>query len=64
MESKYNIKRIRRDTHALERKDSAIFQAQKEYIDTAIIPLTLIDGSSQGFLSAASAAEFTLSLVI
>jgi len=43
-------------------KDSTIFQAQKEYIDTAIIPLTWIDGSSQGFLSAASAAEFTLSL--
>ena len=30
-------------------KIAAIFQAQKEYIDTAIIPLTLIDGSSQGF---------------
>jgi hypothetical protein len=43
-------------------KDSAVFQAQKEYIDTAIIPLTLIDGSQNGFQFAASAADFTLSL--
>ncbi|MFF2752695.1 YpiF family protein [Psychrobacillus sp. NPDC058041] len=43
-------------------KDSAVFQAQKEYIDTAIIPLTLIDGSENGFQFAASAADFTLSL--
>ena len=43
-------------------KDGAIFQAQKEYIDTAIIPLTWIDGSEQGFLFAASAADFILSL--
>ncbi|WP_144511344.1 DUF2487 family protein [Bacillus sp. FJAT-22090] len=43
-------------------KDSAIFQAQKEYIDTAIIPLILIDGSEHGFPFAASAADFTLSL--
>ena len=43
-------------------KDSAVFLAQKEYIDTAIIPLTLIDGSEQGFQFAASAADFILSL--
>ncbi|QFF98714.1 DUF2487 family protein [Psychrobacillus glaciei] len=43
-------------------KDSAVFQAQKEYIDTAIIPLTLIDGSDSGFQFAASAADFVLSL--
>lgn len=43
-------------------KESAVFQAQKEYIDTAVIPLTLIDGSEQGFQFAASAADFTLSL--
>ena len=43
-------------------KDSAVFQAQKEYIDTAVIPLTLIDGSQNGFQFAASAADFTLSL--
>ncbi|WP_313890980.1 DUF2487 family protein [Psychrobacillus sp.] len=43
-------------------KDSAVFQAQKEYIDTAVIPLTLIDGSEYGFQFAASAADFILSL--
>lgn len=43
-------------------KDSAIFQTEKEYIDTAVIPLTLIDGSDFGFQQAASAADFTLSL--
>lgn len=43
-------------------KDSTVFLAQKEYIDTAIIPLTLIDGSEQGFQFAASAADFILSL--
>lgn len=43
-------------------KDSTVFQAQKEYIDTAVIPLILIDGSNQGFQFAASAADFTLSL--
>ncbi|TQR19766.1 DUF2487 family protein [Psychrobacillus vulpis] len=43
-------------------KDSAVFQAQKEFIDTAVIPLTLIDGSEHGFQFAASAADFTLSL--
>ena len=43
-------------------KDSAVFQAQKEFIDTAVIPLTLIDGSDEGFQFAASAADFTLSL--
>ena len=43
-------------------KDSSVFQAQKEYIDTAVVPLTLIDGSEQGFQFAASAADFTLSL--
>ena len=30
-------------------KDSAVFQAQKEYIDTAVIPLIVIDGSEHGF---------------
>lgn len=43
-------------------KDSAVFLAQKEYIDTAVIPLILIDGSEHGFQFAASAADFTLSL--
>ena len=43
-------------------KDSTVFQAQKEYIDTAIVPLILIDGSEHGFPFAASAADFTLSL--
>lgn len=43
-------------------KDSALFQAQKEYIDTAVIPLILIEGSENGFPFAASAADFTLSL--
>ncbi|MER2078433.1 YpiF family protein [Psychrobacillus psychrotolerans] len=43
-------------------KDSTVFQAQKEYIDTAVIPLIQIDGSDEGFRFAASAAEFTLSL--
>ena len=43
-------------------KDSAVFQAQKEYIDTAVIPLIVIDGSEHGFPFAASAADFTLSL--
>ncbi|GGA25730.1 DUF2487 family protein [Psychrobacillus lasiicapitis] len=43
-------------------KDSAVFQAQKEYIDTAVIPLIVIDGSEHGFGFAASAADYTLSL--
>ena len=43
-------------------KDVAVFQTQKEYIDTAIVPLVLVDGSTQGFQFAASAADFTLSL--
>ena len=43
-------------------KDSRVFQAQKEYIVTALIPLILIDGSVDGFPFAASAADFTLSL--
>jgi len=43
-------------------KDSTVFQAQKEFIDTAVIPLILIDGSDEGFHFAASAADFTLSL--
>jgi len=43
-------------------KDSTIFQAQKEFIDTAVIPLIQIDGSPEGFQFAASAADFTLSL--
>lgn len=43
-------------------KDSVIYQAQKEFIDTAVIPLIQIDGSDEGFQFAASAADFTLSL--
>jgi hypothetical protein len=43
-------------------KDSTVYQAQKEFIDTAVIPLIQIDGSDEGFQFAASAADFTLSL--
>ncbi len=43
-------------------KDTAVFQTQKEYIDTAVVPLVLVDGSEHGFQFAASAADFTLSL--
>ncbi len=43
-------------------KDVTVFQTQKEYIDTAVVPLVLVDGSEQGFQFAASAADFTLSL--
>lgn len=43
-------------------KDSKVYQAEKEFIDTAVIPLIQIDGSDEGFQFAASAADFTLSL--
>ena len=39
-------------------KDSAVFQAQKEYIDTAVIPLTLIDGSDAGISICSFSCEF------
>lgn len=43
-------------------KDLNIFLQQKEYIDTAIVPLTKLDGSSEGIKQSASATEFLLSL--
>ena len=35
---------------------------QKEYIDTALIPLLLIEGSPEGMKQSASAAEFLMNL--
>ncbi|MBQ0139433.1 MAG: YpiF family protein [Kurthia sp.] len=43
-------------------KDLDIFLQQKEYIDTAIVPLTKLDGSQEGMKQSASATEFLLSL--
>ncbi|MGE7920241.1 DUF2487 family protein [Viridibacillus sp. NPDC093762] len=43
-------------------KDVEVFSAQKEFIDTAIVPLTVIDGSPIGMKQSASSAEFLMSL--
>lgn len=43
-------------------KDLDVFMAQKEYIDTAIVPLTKLDGSIEGIKQSASATDFLLSL--
>ncbi|MGE7621548.1 YpiF family protein [Viridibacillus sp. NPDC096237] len=43
-------------------KDVEVFSAQKEFIDTAIVPLAVIDGSPTGMKQSASAAEFLMSL--
>lgn len=43
-------------------KDLNVFMEQKDYIDTAIVPLTKLDGSAEGIRQSASAADFLLSL--
>lgn len=43
-------------------KDVEQFQAQKQFIDTAIIPLVQLDFSEQGIKQSSSAAEYLLSL--
>lgn len=42
--------------------DLNVFLNQKEYIDTAIVPLTKLDGSAEGINQSASSTEFLLSL--
>ncbi|MBK3496732.1 YpiF family protein [Viridibacillus sp. YIM B01967] len=43
-------------------KDVDVFLTQKEFIDTAIVPLAVMDGSPIGMKQSASAAEFLMSL--
>lgn len=43
-------------------KDLDVFLQQKEYIDTAIIPLIRLDGSQEAIKQSASASDFVLSL--
>lgn len=43
-------------------KDVELFQAQQQFIDTAIIPLVQLDFSEQGIKQSSSAAEYLLSL--
>lgn len=43
-------------------KDIEIFTAQKEFIDTAIVPLTKLSGALDQIKQSASSAEFLMSL--
>lgn len=43
-------------------KDMSIFLEQKEFVDTAVIPLLLIDGQASQLKQSASGAEFLMAL--
>lgn len=43
-------------------KDIEEFTKQKEYIDTAVVPLVMIDGTDLGIKQSVSGAEFLMSL--
>lgn len=43
-------------------KDISVFIEQKEFVDTAVIPLLLIDGQASQLKQNASSAEFLMSL--
>ena len=43
-------------------KDISIFQEQKEFVDTAIIPLLLVDGRAPNIKQSTGTADFLMSL--
>jgi len=43
-------------------KDMSVFMEQKEFVDTAVIPLLQIDGQASQLKQSASSAEFLMSL--
>lgn len=43
-------------------KDMSVFMEQKEFVDTAVIPLLLIDGQANQLKQSASSAEFLMAL--
>lgn len=43
-------------------KDVEQFQAQKQFIDTAIVPLVQLDFSDQGMKQSSSASEYLMTL--
>ena len=43
-------------------KDISVFMEQKEFVDTAVIPLLLIDGQATQLKQSASSAEFLMAL--
>ncbi len=43
-------------------KDMSVFMEQKEFVDTAVIPLLLIDGQASKLKQNASSAEFLMAL--
>ena len=43
-------------------KDMSVFMEQKEFVDTAVIPLLLIDGQATQLKQSASSAEFLMAL--
>ncbi|WP_017381846.1 YpiF family protein [Paenisporosarcina sp. TG-14] len=45
-------------------KDVSVFLDQKEFIDTAVIPLLLIDGQASQVKQNASSAEFLMALTV